>query len=121
MSWVAARILLVDDDRDIRDCMRMVLEDEGYDVDEAADGPAALERMRRGRADLILLDYRMPGMNAPELLDIARGEHLVCCPVLLITASDDPRDAATRVRPDAILPKPFQLEELLEVVAARLR
>jgi CheY-like chemotaxis protein len=114
-------ILLVDDDEDVRTCLRLILEDEGYAVEEAGDGPTALERLRRTRADLLLVDYRMPGMNAPTLLELARAENLVRCPVLLITAIDDPGDARARTNADAILAKPFQLDELLQVVADRLR
>lgn len=112
----ADRILVVDDDPDVRACVRMILEDEGYRVDEASDGFAALQAMRSERAGLLLLDYRMPGMSAAELLDIARGEALLECPVVLITASED-AGQDRRVRADGVLEKPFQLDDLLRSVA----
>jgi DNA-binding response OmpR family regulator len=114
-------ILLVDDDTDVRVCLRMILEDEGYDVDEAVDGPSALEQLRRQAPALLMLDYRMPGMSASELLERARSEGLVRAPVLLMTAAEDSTDIASRARADGLLRKPFQLDELLEKVHAQLQ
>src|SRR5262249_40689305 len=108
--------LLVDDDTDVRVCLRMILEDEGYDVDEAVDGPSALEQMRRQAPALLMVDYRMPGMSAPELLERARREGLVRAPVLLMTAAEDGLEIASDTQADGLLRKPFQLDELLEQV-----
>jgi CheY-like chemotaxis protein len=63
------RLLIVDDEENIRDVMRMALEVEGYRVETAADGPEALRRFGNGSAwDLVLLDQRMPGMSGLEVL-----------------------------------------------------
>jgi two-component system response regulator (stage 0 sporulation protein F) len=114
-------ILLVDDDTDVRVCMRMILEDEGYAVDEAPDGPSALEQLRRQTPALLVVDYKMPGMTASELLDRARREGLVRAPVLLMTAAEDGADVAVHAHADGLLKKPFQLDELLQQVQAQLQ
>src|SRR3954470_12387725 len=86
------RVLVVDDDPDIRESVRLVLEDEGYEVEEAADGAAALALLRAAttRPDVILLDLMMPVMNgwqfrAAQLAD----DDLADIPVIVLSADSN--------------------------------
>ena len=83
----APSVLVVDDDRTNRTLLTALLERYGYRVDTAPDGPTALDRARAGRPDLVLLDYMMPGMDGPEVIERLRGELHLDCPVVMITAS----------------------------------
>jgi CheY-like chemotaxis protein len=108
-----ARLLLVEDDADIRDTLSDALGWEGYAVEVAAHGLAALDRLAKGpRVDAILLDLMMPIMNgwefrAAQLADPA----LAKIPVVVLSAS-----APGACRPDRYLSKPFSVERLLEVL-----
>lgn len=71
-------ILIVDDERDIRRVLRALLEDEGYTVEEAADGAEGLAVIRAGsRRLVVLLDYKMPRMNGAEMLQAVMADHLL--------------------------------------------
>lgn len=114
-------ILLVDDDDDIRECVGLALEDEGYRVQEAAGGEDALVHLRNRRPDLLLLDYRMPGMNGPELLAAARAESLIDFPVVLLSAGQDPEQRKGPSAVDDSIAKPFELDDLLATVRKHVR
>ncbi|MEI7037737.1 response regulator [Fulvimonas yonginensis] len=114
------RILLVDDDADVREVTAAILAEQGYQVVEAGSGGAALDVLEReGRAiDLMLMDYAMPGMNGSE---VAREAHAKrpALPVLFITGY---ADFATlrEVGDERIISKPFSEEDLLAKVQAAL-
>jgi CheY-like chemotaxis protein len=112
---VRASVLVVEDDRDIRECMADALEMEGYAVMCAGNGREALDQLRRGpRPDLILLDLLMPVMSGWEFRQAQLADPLLAgIPVVIVSASA-PGDGA---RPDRHLPKPFGIDELLAVVA----
>ena len=112
------RILVVDDDRAVRDSLRRSLQFNGYDVETASDGAEALARVPTARPDAIVMDVMMPrldGLEATKALRAAGSD----LPILVLTARDavgdrvDGLDAGA----DDYLTKPFALEELL----ARLR
>jgi DNA-binding NtrC family response regulator len=109
-----ATILVVDDEPAQRALLADFLRDEGYQVEEAADGAAALLRIRNGGIDLLLTDVRMPGLSGEELLYTVREEspHL---PVLLITAHDTVEQAVTAMQSGAFsyIAKPVNLDGLL--------
>ncbi|HEY8211523.1 MAG TPA: response regulator [Myxococcaceae bacterium] len=65
---MAARVLVVDDDADWREYLRLSLTELGYEVDEAASGAEALEALQRDDYDVLLLDHYMPGMNGEEVV-----------------------------------------------------
>jgi len=116
------RILVVDDDQAVRDSLRRSLAFNGYDVELAADGLAALESIARNRPDAVVLDVMMPRLDGLEACRRLRsaGEDL---PILVLTARDAVSDrvAGLDAGADDYLPKPFALEELLARLRALLR
>jgi DNA-binding response OmpR family regulator len=115
------RILLVEDDLDLCKMLRRILEHDGYVVDEAHDGHAALSAYEAARPDLILTDLMMPGMEGEELLTELRRRHDDdSTPVLLLSASATREQTAARQKVAASLAKPFDTEELRQLVAALL-
>jgi DNA-binding response OmpR family regulator len=116
------RILLVEDNADLADGLRYNLEREGYEVQVAENGPAGLEKARRWRPDLMLLDLMLPGMNGFEVLESLRqGGRRV--PVIIVSARGEEADKVRGFRLDAdqYVTKPVGLLELLERVRALLR
>jgi len=113
-------VLIVDDEPNVRLMLRTALESVGYDVCEAEDGHAALERLRRmsSGCDLILLDLRMPTMDGMELLTGLRAAGNVV-PVVILTAHGSIPDAVAAMKLGAIdfLTKPVTPEALRRVVA----
>ena len=119
------KILVVDDERAVRESLRRALELEGYTVDLAEDGEEALERLggsQEGEADAVILDVLMPGVDGLEVCRRLRaGGDAV--PVLMLTARAevDSRVAGLDAGADDYLPKPFALAELLARLRALLR
>lgn len=112
-------MLVVDDDRDTRELVGLVLRLEGYAVVRAADGAAALDLARRRRPGLILLDMRMPGMGGPAFARARRGLPPPRPPLVLLTAAAEARDSADLSGAEILL-KPFDVERLVRVVARYL-
>jgi DNA-binding response OmpR family regulator len=116
---VAITVLVVDDEAPIRLLCRVNLEAEGFDVVEAADGPAGLEAARNAAPDLILLDVMMPGMDgwaaAEQLL---ADETTRAIPIVFLTARADVRDQARGIDLGGVdyVTKPFNPMELSTVV-----
>jgi CheY-like chemotaxis protein len=111
------RILVVDDDKGIRDAMAGVLGEMGYDVAAAADGDEALVLLQNSTVGLVLTDLNMPGMDGLSLARRIKKDSST--PVVLITASDR-RSVEARLKDsvvDSVLFKPFRVEELTAVVA----
>lgn len=115
------RLLLVEDEPDLRSVLEKTLREEGYAVDAAADGEAGLLKARENQYDAIVLDLMLPKLDGWQVLEQLRGEQKT--PVLILTA----RDAlADRVRGldaggDDYLVKPFEREELLARLRALVR
>ncbi|MFQ6330530.1 response regulator transcription factor [Nocardia sp. CWNU-33] len=116
------RILVVDDDRAVRESLRRSLTFNGYSVDLAVDGVDALEKAAAQRPDALVLDVMMPRMDGLEVCRRLRstGDDL---PILVLTARDSvsERVAGLDAGADDYLPKPFALEELLARLRALLR
>jgi CheY-like chemotaxis protein len=103
-------VLVVDDDRDVRESVAAVLEDAGYDVELAENGAQALACLRRGRPDLMVLDLMMPIMSGWEVLEVLREEpELGDVHVLVLSAVRAPGGLPR-------LEKPMRLDELLTSV-----
>ena len=119
----AMKILVVDDERAVRDSLRRALELQGYEVDLAGDGAEALARLEsNGQVDAVLLDILMPGIDGLEVCRrIRRSGNQI--PVLMLTARDavDDRVAGLDAGADDYVVKPFALDELLARVRALLR
>ncbi len=116
-----ARILVVDDEPRMLSMMRRVLEADGYGVVLAADGQAALDIVRSGPVDLVILDVMMPGIDGFEVCRTVRRESLV--PILMLTARDAGADkvAGLDYGADDYVVKPFENDELMARVRALLR
>jgi two-component system response regulator MprA len=116
------RILVVDDDRAVRESLRRSLQFNGYQVDMASDGQQALEAVLAVRPDAMVLDVMMPRLDGLEVCRRLRGtgDDL---PILVLTARDlvSDRVAGLDAGADDYLPKPFALEELLARLRALLR
>jgi len=115
------RILVVEDEPQLRALLRLYLEREGYRVTEAGDGPSALAAYDQHGADLVVLDLMLPGMQGETVLEALRDAGEV--PVLITSArrSDAERIAGLRAGADDYLGKPFNPRELTARVAAILR
>lgn len=117
---LAASILVVEDDQEIRDFLALVLEGEGYAVHTAPNGEVALGLIRQQAPDLILLDMRMPVMDGWAFVPAYRGQPGPHAPIVVLTAARDAEQTAREVQADAHLGKPFNLNDLLSVVRAAL-
>jgi DNA-binding response OmpR family regulator len=118
---MARSILVVDDERTLRETLAEGLEEEGYAVFQAADGREAVETFRRHRPDLILLDLMLPELSGIEVCRIIRAESGV--PILMLTAKSAEIDKVVGLElgADDYVTKPFSFRELLARVRALLR
>ena len=114
------KVLVVDDDRVTRHLLQSVLEQNGYAVTTASDGPTALERAAT-KPDLILLDVWMPGMSGLDVLARLRSDG-VDARVVIMTSDDTPETLLQAMRGQALqfVSKPIAAETLVEVVEAAL-
>ncbi|WP_434046004.1 MULTISPECIES: response regulator [Sorangium] len=118
MGEKTGRILVVEDDLDIRSILSQLLVFEGYDVEEAADGAEALALLRRDQPPaLILLDLMMPVMDGWQLrAELQRDPALSSIPVVIVSADVRAEQEASRLRVAGLLKKPLQIEPLLDLV-----
>jgi two-component system response regulator MprA len=118
------KILVVDDERAVRESLRRALELEGYEIDLAADGLEALARLEANgvQPDAVILDVLMPGLDGLDVCRRLRGSGSRV-PVLMLTARDEveSRVAGLDAGADDYVTKPFALEELLARLRALLR
>ena len=112
-----ARILVVDDDKDIRQISAAALARFGYQVDAAEDGAAAWEALQADNYDLLITDHNMPKLTGVELVEQLRAAHMEL-PVILVTGASpaEEMDRNPRLRLAAILLKPVWPDQLLETV-----
>jgi two-component system, OmpR family, alkaline phosphatase synthesis response regulator PhoP len=118
------RILVVEDEADIRNLVRYNLEQEGFAVVEAADGERGLELARTQRPHLVLLDLMLPGMNGLEVCRALRGdEKTAALPIVMLTAKATEVDKVLglEIGADDYVTKPFSPRELLARVKAVVR
>jgi DNA-binding response OmpR family regulator len=118
---MSARILLVDDEPDLLQPIGYALQQQGFDVDTARDGEAALEQARTGSYDLLICDVMMPGMLGTDVCRILRAESDL--PIILLTAKDAEVDRVLGLElgADDYVTKPFSSAELVSRVRALLR
>jgi CheY-like chemotaxis protein len=114
------RILVVDDERSILTLVRMALTTEGYEVVTADSGPAAVDLAEAAAPDLALVDLIMPGMDGGEVIRTLRSRGLPSVPCIIMTAANNPEVVTAPIEPSAVLRKPFDLLDLLELVGKHL-
>ena len=117
----AKRILVVDDDPNISEVVARYLEREGYQVDVAVDGSAALEKTALSCPDLVVLDLMLPKIDGLEVCRVLRNQGSV--PIIMLTAKGDETDklVGLNMGADDYLTKPFSPKELMARVKAVLR
>lgn len=115
------RILLVEDERSLREPLAFLLEREGYVVTTAKDGPGALDAFDRENPDLILLDLMLPGISGTEVCRQVRARSSV--PIIMLTAKDSEVDIVVGLElgADDYVTKPYSSRELLARMRAVLR
>jgi two-component system KDP operon response regulator KdpE len=116
-----AKILVVDDDLQIRRVMRKMLVAQGYMVSDARSGEEALETLRRGRHDLVVLDLAMPGMGGLEACRAIRAAWDLAIVVLSVRDMEKDKIGALDAGADDYVTKPFSMQELLARIRAGLR
>ncbi|MGH2371509.1 MAG: response regulator [Chloroflexota bacterium] len=115
-TGAARRVLVVDDDASIRRFIADTLADEGYVVETAPDGEAALKVVAAFRPDVILLDLTMPRLDGWEFAERYRQQPGPHAPIIVLTAARDISARDSRIDASAVLGKPFDLDVLLAVV-----
>ncbi len=117
---MSIKILVADDDPDIRDILKLTLSEENYDVIEARDGEEAIKIIQTKTPDLVLVDYRMPKMDGREVCRRIKSDILLAhLPIIMVTGSGDVMDKVGGIDSgaDDYIVKPFEPKELL----ARIR
>jgi two-component system, OmpR family, phosphate regulon response regulator PhoB len=117
------RVLVVDDEKDLRSLLEYNLLQAGFTVVTAEDGKSALERVRESPPDLVLLDVLLPDMPGTEVLKALRRQYPRSLPVLMLTAKGEEIDRVLgfELGADDYLVKPFSVRELVLRVRALLR
>jgi CheY-like chemotaxis protein len=114
---IERRVLVVDDEPDIRATVAEMLVLEGYDVEQAANGADALAAIERRTPDLILLDMRMPVLDGWGLAEALRRRGMRL-PIVVMTAARDAHRWADEIAAQGTLAKPFGFEDLIAAVEA---
>lgn len=110
------KVLVVDDEAEIRSLIAMALQEEGYEVVDAPHGAAALSLVERERPDVILLDLRMPIMDGWQFARAYHARPGPHAPIIVITAARSARESARPINAAAVLAKPFDLDDLLAAI-----
>ncbi len=114
VSEHSASVLLVEDDKDIRDAVSAVLEAEGYTVITAGNGQEALAALERGQPCVVLLDLMMPVMNGWDFMEeVKKTRRLADLPVVVVSAYSERKAEGVR----RVLKKPLDVNQLLAAVA----
>ena len=114
-------VLVVEDEQSLREPLVYILQREGFDVFEAADGPSALVQWQNNSPDLILLDLMLPGMSGVDVCREIRTQSSV--PIIMVTAKDSEVDKVVglEIGADDYVVKPYSTRELLARIKAVLR
>jgi DNA-binding response OmpR family regulator len=111
-----APILVVDDDYHLRKTIQLMLEEEGFVVQVAADGQEAVEQATAQRPALMVLDMGLPLFDGDEVAVQVRGRYGSTFPIVLITADGQIREKSRRIGAAAYLRKPFDMDDLIQAV-----
>lgn len=109
-------VLIVDDSSEIVSVLTEALEQKGYEVGTASNGSEALDSVKVKMPDIILLDMRMPIMNGWEFAREFRNRYGRSVPITVMTAAEDSRLRANEVGADSYIGKPFDLDQLYQVI-----
>ena len=112
----AFRVLVVDDDLDIRELLVAVLSDDGYEAQSARNGREALALLEHWKADVVILDLMMPVMDGWTFAEQMRQKWRI--PIVVLSAGTDLSRHGERLGAAAVVPKPFDLETLLPRIAS---
>ncbi|UWZ85771.1 response regulator transcription factor [Occallatibacter riparius] len=118
---MSARILVIDDDPQIRRVMRSTLTAHGYQVNDARTGEEGLEELRNSNYDLVLLDMNMPGMGGMETCRMIRSSSEIAIVMLTVNNAERQKVEALDAGADDYVTKPFSTPELLARIRATLR
>ena len=110
------RVLVIEDEPDLRALMELVLEDRGYTVLTACDGREGLELLGSNRPDVILLDMKMPVMDGWEFARRYRATFEDRAPIVVVTAAEDLRARADEIGATKALGKPVELDTLFATI-----
>ena len=118
---MAKTVLIVEDDRNIADLLRLYLEKEGYEVVIALDGLKGVEKFREVHPSLVLLDVMLPGMDGWGVCRTIRSESKT--PIIMLTAKSETEDKVSGLKQgaDDYITKPFEMKEVLARIEAVLR
>jgi len=116
---MAKTVMIVDDERDIRDLVKIVLEKNKYAVITATDGDDCLGKLKTAKPNLILMDMRMPGTPVKEVTRRIKGTKIVYLSGMSSTDSDTKR-LINPSHPSNFLQKPFGIDELLKMVKSKI-
>jgi two-component system KDP operon response regulator KdpE len=115
------RILVVDDDPQIRRAMKATLTSRGYEVSDSRTGEEALEKLRSETYDMVLLDVNMPGIGGIETCGLIRSSSDIAIIMLTVSSSEKDKVEALDAGADDYVTKPFSMPELLARIRATLR
>ena len=118
---MARSVLIIEDDHNIADLLRLYLEKDGYEVRIAADGLKGMEAYHKEKPDLILLDVMLPGMDGWAVCRAIRAEDKT--PIIMLTAKSETEDKVFGLKQgaDDYITKPFEMKEVLARIEAVLR
>ncbi len=121
VEWVMVKVLIVDDDADVRDVLRYEITQQGWTAEEAEDGAGLGEALKRGTPDLILLDIRLPDQDGLSIAQRLRATSQI--PIIMLTGlgSDVDRIVGLEMGADDYVVKPFNPRELMARIKAVLR
>ncbi|MBN1526268.1 MAG: response regulator [Candidatus Omnitrophica bacterium] len=116
---MSKKILLVDDEKDFAQFLKLNLETHGYEADAAYDGEAAIDKVRKEKPDLIILDIMLPKIDGYRVCNMLRNEYEYRnIPIIMLTARSGMGDVAAGMEMGAIsyISKPFRLDALLGII-----
>lgn len=119
-----SKIIIIDDDPDIRDVLKITLSEEGYEIYDAENGEEGLSLIRSKTPNLVIVDYKMPKMDGPTLCSIVKKDILMRhMPIIMLTGKSDVTDKVSGINAgaDDYMVKPFEPQELLARIRMTLR
>lgn len=115
------KIMLIEDNRDLINLLKLALQKKNYEVLTAENGKDALELIEKvGMPDLILLDMKMPIMDGWEFAKKFGDQYGRQAPIVVMTAAEDSKTRAMEIGADSYIGKPFELENLFELIKSIL-